>query len=313
MKKNAKIYVAGHTGLVGSALMRLLAAEGYKNLIAKTHKDLDLTDKKRVEAFFAGAKPDFVFLAAARVGGIQANNAYPAEFMYQNLMIQAHVIDLAYRYKVKKLIFLGSSCIYPKHCPQPMMEEFMLTGPIEPTNEPFAMAKLAGIKMCQAYNKQYKTHYIVAIPANVYGVCDHVDDSAHVVSALMKRFYDAKAKGEKEVVIWGSGKPRREFLYVDDLAAACLFLMRHYDSSEPINIGTGVETSIKELAGLIKRTAGYQGAIVYDMTKPDGNMRRFLDAKKIKKLGWKPSVGLKDGLQRTFTWFEKEVTAIRGC
>ncbi len=306
MKKNSSIYVAGHCGLVGSAFMRLLARKGYQKLITRTHRELDLTDKKKVEGFFAKQRPDYVFLSAARVGGISANSAYPAEFIYENLMIQANVIDAAYRFGVKKLLFLGSSCIYPKNCPQPMKEKFILSGPIEPSNEPFAMAKLAGIKMCQAYNKQYKTNFISVIPANVYGINDHADENAHVISALMNRFYVAKRKGEKKVVIWGSGRPKREFLYVDDLANACLFLMDHYDSNEIINIGTGVETSIKDLAAFIKTTTGFQGKLEYDANKPDGNLRRFLDTKKIKGLGWRSSIDLKNGLKRTFEWFKQQ-------
>jgi len=310
MKRDSSIYVAGHTGLIGSAIARRLKAEGYKNIITRRHEELDLTDRQKTEAFFTDEKPEYVFLSAAKVGGIYANSAYPAEFIYENLMIQTNTIDLSYRYGVKKLIFLISSCVYPKACPQPMREERILTGPIEPTSEPFAMAKLAGMEMCRAYDRQYGANFISVIAANIYGINDHLDDGSHVVSALIKRFHRAKTKGEEAVTIWGSGKPTRDFLYADDLADACLFLMDRYDSSGPINVGTGVETSIKELAALVKEISGFQGKIIYDTVKPDGNPRRLLDSGKIKALGWKPGIPLEKGLELTYNWYKGlEITA----
>lgn len=305
MKKNSSIYVAGHKGLVGSAIVRKLKLQGYKNIITRTHKELDLVDKKKVESFFAKEKPEFVFLAAAKVGGIYANNTYPAEFIYQNLMIQTNVIDLSCKYGVKKLLFLASSCIYPKTCKQPIREEYLLTGPIELTNEAFAVAKLAGIKMCQAYNRQYGTNFISVIAANVYGINDRFDKNAHVVSSLIKNFHEAKIKGQEAVTIWGSGKPKRDFLYVDDLADACLFLIKNYNSSEIINVGTSIETSIKELAELVRQITGFKGKTIYDATKPDGNLRRFLDSSKTKALGWEPNVVLNKGLRLTYDWYKK--------
>jgi GDP-L-fucose synthase len=305
MKKNSSIYVAGHKGLVGSAIVKKLKLQGYKNVITRTHKELDLVDKKKAESFFAKEKPEFVFLAAAKVGGIYANNTYPAEFIYQNLMIQTNVIDLSYKYGVKKLLFLASSCIYPKTCKQPIKEEYLLTGPIELTNEAFAVAKLAGIKMCQAYNRQYGTNFISVIAANVYGVNDRFDENAHVISSLIKNFHEAKIKGQEAVTIWGSGKPKRDFLYVDDLADACLFLIKNYNSSEIINVGTGIETSIKELADLVRQITGFKGKTIYDAAKPDGNIRRFLDSSKIKALGWKPNVVLNKGLRLTYDWYKE--------
>jgi len=305
MKKNSSIYVAGHKGLVGSAIVKKLKLQGYKNVITRTHKELDLVDKKKAESFFAKEKPEFVFLAAAKVGGIYANNTYPAEFIYQNLMIQTNVIDLSYKYGVKKLLFLASSCIYPKTCKQPIREEYLLTGPIELTNEAFAVAKLAGIKMCQAYNRQYGTNFISVIAANVYGVNDRFDENAHVISSLIKNFHEAKIKGQEAVTIWGSGKPKRDFLYVDDLVDACLFLMKNYNSSEIINVGTGIETSIKELAELVRQITGFKGKTIYDAAKPDGNLRRFLDSSKIKALGWKPNVVLNKGLRLAYNWYKE--------
>jgi len=305
MKRNSSIYVAGHKGLVGSAILRKLKSQGYRNIITRTHKELDLVDKKKAESFFAKEKPEYVFLAAAKVGGIYANNTYPAEFVYQNLMIQTNVLDLSYKYGVEKLLFLASSCLYPKTCKQPMKEEHVLTGPIELTNEAFAVAKLAGIKMCQAYNRQYSTNFISIIPANVYGVNDHCDENAHVVSSLIKNFHEAKTKGQKRVTIWGSGKPKRDFLYVDDIADACLFLMKNYSSSEIINVGTGIETSIKELAESVRQITGFKGQTTFDTTKPDGNPRRLLDSSKIKGLGWEPNIPLNKGLKLTYNWYKE--------
>jgi len=305
MKRNSSIYVAGHKGLVGSAIMRKLKSQGYRDIITRTHKELDLVDKKKVESVFAKEKPEYVFLAAAKVGGIYANNTYPAEFVYQNLMIQTNVLDLAYKYGVEKLLFLASSCLYPKTCKQPMKEEHVLTGPIELTNEAFAVAKLAGIGMCQAYNRQYRTNFISIIPANVYGINDRFDENAHVVSSLIKNFHEAKTKGRKCVTIWGSGKPKRDFLYVDDISDACLFLMKNYNSSEIITVGTGIETSIKELAESVRRTTGFKGKTTFDTTKPDGNPRRLLDSSKIKGLGWEPNIPLNKGLKLTYNWYKE--------
>ncbi|MCD4830501.1 MAG: GDP-L-fucose synthase [Anaerohalosphaeraceae bacterium] len=299
MEKNSLIYVAGHTGLVGSAIVRELELQGYKNIITRTHEELELLDRKEVDIFFAEQRPEYIFLAAAKVGGIYANNTFPAEFIYQNLMIQTNLIDLSYKHKVKKLLFLGSSCSYPKICPQPMKEEYLLTAPLEITNEPFAIAKLAGIKMCQAYNRQYGTNFISVIPSNAYGLNDHCGRNAHVVSSLINNFKEAKVNGSEVVTVWGSGKPKREFLYVDDLANACLFLMNNYDSTEVINIGSGVETSIKDLAEMLGRITGFNGRIIYDTSKPDGNTRRFLDSSRIKAIGWKPQTSLKDGIRFT--------------
>ncbi|OGW81899.1 MAG: GDP-fucose synthetase [Omnitrophica bacterium RIFCSPLOWO2_12_FULL_44_17] len=305
MNKNARIYIAGHQGFIGSAIARRLKSAGFRNLILRSHGELDLTDRSQTEIFFRKEKPEYVFLAAAKVGGIHANATYPAEFIYQNLMIQTNVIDLSYRYGIKKLLFLASSCVYPKICKQPMKENYLLTGAIEPTNEPFAVAKLAGIKMCQTYHRQYHTNFISVIPANVYGVNDHTGKDAHVVSSLMMKFLRAKSNGEKEVTVWGSGKPKREFLYVDDLAEACVFLMDQYNSSDVINVGAGKETSVRQLAAELKRITGFHGKIIFDTKKPDGNMRRFLDSGKIHALGWKAKTKLNDGLRRIYLWFKQ--------
>ena len=299
------MYIAGHTGLIGSALLQKLSSYGYQHIITRTHQILDLTDKNQVETFFSNEKPEYLFLAAAKVGGIHANSTYPAEFTYQNLMLQTNVVDLAYKYGVKKLLFLASSCIYPKICQQPMNEEYLLTGPIEPTNEPFGVAKLAGIKMCQAYNKQYGTNFISIIPSNVYGPNDHFNEDGHVIASLINKFHQAKVKKHDAVTIWGTGKPVRDFLYVDDLADACLFLMEHYNSSNVINIGTGSGTTIAELAGIIKNITSYQGEVIFDTTKPDGNPERRLDATKIYSLGWRPKTSLEEGLKLTYEWYKK--------
>ncbi|MDR4498230.1 MAG: GDP-L-fucose synthase [Candidatus Scalindua sp.] len=303
MNKNAKVYVAGHTGLIGSAILRELEALGYK-AVTRTRKEMDLTDKSKAEEFFAKERPEYVYLAAARVGGIRANSTYPAEFIFENLTIQTNVIDLSYRYPVKKLLFLASSCIYPKMCSNPIREEYMLSGPIEPTNEPYAIAKLAGIKMCQSYNYQYGTDFLPVIPANVYGINDHFDEDGHVVASLIKKFHEAKLTGYENVTIWGTGKPKREFFYVDDLAKACIFLMTGSQSGEVMNIGRGVETSIAELAEIIKKIVGFTGDIIYDTTKPDGNPQRLLDSSKINRLGWKAETGLEKGLQVTYEWYK---------
>ena len=305
MEKNVKIYVAGHTGLVGSAIVRKLKSVNYTNVIVRTHGEMDLISRGKVTEFFERERPEYVFLAAARVGGIHANSTYPAEFIYENLMIQTNVIDLSYRCGVKKLLFLASSCIYPKMCGQPMKEEYLLTGPIELTNEPFGMAKLAGVKMCQAYNRQYGTNFISVIPANVYGINDHFNEDGHVIASLIKKFHEAKIKENQVVTVWGTGKPKREFLYVDDLAEACIFLMDNYQENEPINVGTGVDTTVSELAELMKDITGFNGFIHYDHTKPDGNPIRLLDIKRINALGWSPKVPLEEGLRIVYDWYRK--------
>ena len=304
MERDAKIYIAGHRGLVGSAIYRKLVSEGYTNLITRDSKSLDLRRQADVEAFFEREKPEYVFLAAARVGGIHANNTYPAEFIRDNLMIQSNVIHSAYSTGVKKLLFLGSSCIYPKFSPQPMKEEYLLDGKLEPTNESYAVAKIAGIKMCQAYNRQYGTHFISVMPTNLYGPGDDFDlENSHVLPALIRKFHEAKVKNEPFVTVWGTGTPKREFLYIDDLADAGLFLMENYDDSEIINIGTGEDLSIGDLAALIKGITSYDGEIVYDVTKPDGTPRKLLDVSKLNSLGWKAKTGLRDGIIVTYNWF----------
>ena len=304
MTKDSKIHIAGHTGLVGSAILSRLKKDGYTNIILRTHHELDLTRQANVEEFFVRENPEYVFLAAAKVGGILANSSYPAQFIYENLAIQTNVIHSAYLCGVKKLLFLGSACSYPRECPQPMKEEYLLSGYLEPTNEPYAVAKIAGIKMCHAYNRQYGTNFICAIPTNTYGPSDNFgSEDSHVIPALIKKFHEAKIKREREVVIWGTGRPIREFLYVDDLADACIFLMQNYDESEGINVGVGEEASIKELAFLVKGAVGYDGDIIFDASKPDGSPRKLLDISKLKKLGWQAKISLKDGLQRTYNWY----------
>jgi GDP-L-fucose synthase len=306
MQKNSRIYIPGHTGLVGSALKRNLEGQGYENLICKTKEELDLMDEKTVEEFFGEEKPEYVFLAAAKVGGIKANNDYPADFIYQNLKIQNNIIHNAYKSGVKKLLFLGSSCIYPRECPQPIKEEYLLTGPLEQTNEPYAIAKIAGIKMCQAYNRQYGTKFISVMPTNLYGPNDNFDpETSHVLPALIRRFHEAKENNQKQVVIWGTGKPKREFLYVDDLADACIFLMNNYQNSEIVNIGTGEDLSIKELAEKIKKITGFQGGITHDTTKPDGTPRKLLDVSKLHNLGWQHKTDLEEGIKKTYNWFRR--------
>ena len=308
MNKDNKIYIAGHRGMVGSAILRRLEREGYKNLVTRARQELDLTDQQAVETFFQDEKPEYVFLAAAKVGGILANSTYPAEFIYENLAIQTNIIHQSYLHGVKKLLFLGSSCIYPKNAPQPMKEDCLLTGELEPTNEPYAVAKIAGIKMCQAYNKQYGTNFISVMPTNLYGPGDNYDlETSHVLAALIRKFHEAKQEGKPYVEVWGSGKPRREFLHVDDLAEACLFLMQKYDESEIVNIGTGSDLSIEELAELIKETIGYAGYIKYDSSKPDGTLLKLLDASRINKLGWQPKIKLAEGIKATYDNFVKKV------
>jgi GDP-L-fucose synthase len=306
MEKDAAIYVAGHKGLVGSAILRKLKAEGYSNVITREFKELDLRHQIAVDDFFKSEQPEYVFLAAAKVGGIMANSTYPVDFLRDNLLIQANIIEAAHKYGAKKLLFLGSSCIYPKLAPQPIKEEYLLTGELEPTNEPYAIAKIAGIKLCQAYNRQYQTNFISVMPANLYGPGDNFDlERSHVMAALIRKFHEAKINGTAQVVVWGSGKPFREFLHVDDLADVCLFLMNNYNSSEIINIGTGKDLSIAELAHLIKDTVGYQGEVVFDTSKPDGTPRKLLDVSKLFAMGWKPRITLKEGITATYNWYQK--------
>jgi GDP-L-fucose synthase len=306
MKKTAKIYVAGHRGLVGSSIVHALKKQGYKNLLLRTHKELDLLNQKSVEAFFKKERPEYVFLAAAKVGGIMANKTYPADFIHSNLVIQNNVIHNSYKYKVKKLLFLGSSCIYPKLCPQPIKEECLMTGELEPTNRAYALAKIAGIFECQSYNEEYHTNFISVMPTNLYGENDNFDlQNAHVLPAFIRKFHEAKIKKQPNVTVWGTGKAKREFLHADDLADACLFLMNKYDGSEIINIGTGVDLSIKQLAELIKKITEYKGKIIWDTTKPDGTPRKLLNVSKLHRLGWKHKINLKQGLTKTYDSYKK--------
>ncbi|MDQ5971627.1 MAG: GDP-L-fucose synthase [Patescibacteria group bacterium] len=305
MRKDSKIYIAGHMGLVGSALVRELKTQGYHNLILKNREDLDLTSQEEVKKFFEFEKPEYVFLAAAKVGGIVANNTYPADFIVDNLKIETNVIDNAYKNNVKKLLFLGSSCIYPKNSTQPIKEEYLLTGEIEPTNKAYAVAKIAGIVLCQSYVKQYGANFISVMPTNLYGENDNFDlQNSHVLPAMIRKFDDAIKNNLSEVVLWGTGAPRREFLHVDDLANACVFLMDNYNSPEIINIGTGVDLSILELANMVKEIVGYKGSIIWDSTKPDGTPRKLLDVTKIETLGWKHSLELKEGIKLTWEWYK---------
>ena len=304
MDERSKIYIAGHRGLVGSAIVRRLRAEGYTNLVTRTREELDLCDQAAVYRFFEEERPEYVFLAAAKVGGILANSQYPADFIRDNVLIQTNVIDAAYRYGVKKLLFLGSSCIYPKHAPQPMKEEYLLTGPLEPTNEPYAVAKIAGIKMVQAYRRQYGFNAISLMPTNLYGPGDNFDlETSHVIPALIRRFHEAKVKGQPQVVVWGTGSPRREFLHVDDLADAAVFLMKHYDEEAIINVGVGEDLTIRELAEIIREVVGYTGEIVFDPSKPDGTPRKLLDVSRLHALGWKAKIPLREGLEQTYRWY----------
>ena len=314
MNLQDKIYIAGHRGLVGSALMRRLTAEGYTNIITRTHAELDLTDQLAVQMFFEKEKPDYVFLAAAKVGGIHANNTYPAEFIHSNLTIQTNVIHEAYRVSVKRLLFLGSSCIYPRDCPQPMKEEYLLTGPLEPTNRPYAVAKIAGIEMCWSYNRQYSTQYLAVMPTNLYGPGDNYDlNNSHVIPALIRKFHEAKVLKSKETMVWGSGTPRREFLYSDDMADACVYLMNLPDTDfcqlltadgpPLINIGTGEDLTIRELAELVKGVVGFAGAIAFDATKPDGTPRKLMDVSRLHTLGWQAETQLDEGLQHAYRIF----------
>jgi GDP-L-fucose synthase len=323
MDKHAKIYVAGHRGLVGSALVRRLQAEGYDNLLLRTHAELDLTDQAAVDAFFCKAQPDYVFLAAAKVGGIVANNTYPAEFIRDNLAIQTHIIHAAYQNQVKRLLFLGSSCIYPKLAPQPMKEEHLLTGPLEPTNRPYALAKIAGVEMCWSYNRQYGTKYLAAMPTNLYGPGDNYHpENSHVIPALIRKFHEAKVRGDKEVVVWGTGTPRREFLYSDDMADACVFLMNLPDDKfesllgsdeaktgrfEPplVNVGVGEDVTIKDLAELVQVATGFEGRIALDTSKPDGTPRKLMDVTRLRQIGWQAQTALSAGLATAYRDFQQ--------
>ncbi|WP_135609973.1 GDP-L-fucose synthase [Methanococcoides sp. AM1] len=310
MNLNSKIYIAGHRGMVGSGIIRKLESKGYTNLITRTHNDLDLINQQAVNNFFETEKPEYVFLAAAKVGGIFANSTYPAEFIYENLMIEANVIHAAYTYGVKKLLFLGSSCIYPKFAPQPMKEEYLLTGELEVTNEAYAIAKIAGIRLCKHYNQQYGTNFMSVMPTNLYGQNDNFDlESSHVMPALIRKFHEAKIDDEPEIVIWGTGSPRREFLHVDDMADACVHLMENYDESdigEFVNIGVGKDITIRELAELIGDIVGYEGEIVYDKSKPDGTPQKLLDVSRLNRLGWEAKIPLRNGIMQTYEWYKSE-------
>jgi GDP-L-fucose synthase len=319
MDQHSKIYIAGHRGLVGSALVRQLQAQGYNNLLTRTHAELDLTDQNAVATFFDAEKPDYVFLAAAKVGGIHANNTYPASFLHENLVIQSNVIHQSYLQGVKRLLFLGSSCIYPRDCPQPIKEEYLLTGPLEPTNRPYALAKIAGIEMCWSYNRQYETQYMAVMPTNLYGGGDNYHpQNSHVIPALIRKFHEAKVNRQPVVTVWGTGTPKREFLYSDDMAAGCVFVMNLPDAiyrpllaqdsnhglPPLLNLGYGDDLTIAQLAQQIKEVTGYEGKIVFDTTKPDGTMRKLMDSSRLKQLGWQPLVDLKTGLKRAYADFK---------
>jgi len=311
MDKKSKIYLAGHRGLVGSAIKRKLESKGYSNLIFRTHGELDLTNQQAVNEFFEREKPEYVFLAAAKVGGILANNTYPAEFIYENLMIEANIIHASYRNGVKKLLFLGSSCIYPKLAPQPLKEEYLLTGPLEETNEAYAIAKIAGIRLCKHYNQQYVTNFISVMPTNLYGPNDNFDlETSHVMPALIRKFHEAKVKNEPEVVIWGTGKPLREFMHVDEFPERCVYLMEKYntdDIGEFVNIGVGKDITIGELSEVIKEIVGFEGTIRKDLSKPDGTPQKLLDITKLSSLGWKAKISLRDGIEQTYEWYQSQI------
>lgn len=306
--RGSKVYVAGHRGLVGSAIVRALQRHGFTNILTRTRAELDLRDREAVWQFFETERPEYVYLAAAKVGGILANARYPVDFLEDNLYIQTNVISAAHAFGVKKLLFLGSSCIYPKFAPQPLIEEYLLTGPLEPTNEPYAIAKIAGIELVQAYRRQYGAHFISAMPTNLYGPGDNFDlETSHVLPALIRKIHEAKVRGEASVTVWGTGTPRREFLHVDDLAEACLFLMEHYDDAVPINVGTGEDLTIRELAEIVRDVVGFQGEIVFDPSKPDGTPRKLLDVSRITSLGWKPTIPLRQGIEMTYRWYLSHV------
>ncbi len=313
MDKTDKIYVAGHRGLVGSAVVRRMTADGYENLLLRTSRELDLREQSEVRDFFSSEKPDYVILAAAKVGGILANDTYPAEFLYDNLMMEVNVIHAAHLSGVKKLLALGSTCIYPKMASQPLNEDALLSGPLEPTNEWYAVAKIAGIKMCQAYRRQYGSHFIAAMPTNLYGQGDNFDlEKSHVMPAMIRKFHEAKLAESDQVTLWGTGSPLREFLHVDDLADACLFLLENYDESGIINIGVGDDLKIAELADIVRDVVGFKGEIVYDTTKPDGTPRKLVDTARINALGWKTEIGLHDGIRQTYEWFLENTGSLRG-
>jgi GDP-L-fucose synthase len=315
MKLSDRVYVAGHRGLVGSVILRRFQRAGYTTLLTRTHAELDLTDRAAVDQFFAAAQPEYVFVAAARVGGILANSTFPADFIRDNLAIALNVIDGAYRFGVRKLLFLGSSCIYPRLAPQPLKEEYLLTGPLEPTNEAYAVAKIAGIQLCRAYNRQYGTDFVSVMPTNLYGPDDNFDlQTSHVLPALIRKFHEAKVRNEPEVVVWGSGRPRREFLHVDDLADACLFVMERVSVRQGIagpdllNVGVGKDLEIRELADLVRDVVGYRGAIVYDTSKPDGTPRKLLDVSRLRAMGWQARIPLREGIEGTYRWYTERVS-----
>ena len=304
MDKTAKIYIAGHRGMVGSAIARRLTAAGYTNLVTRARSELDLTRQIEVISFLERERPDYIFFAAARVGGIHANNTYRAEFIYQNLMMEANIVHAAWQAGVQRLLFLGSSCIYPRDCPQPMKEEYLLTGPLEQTNEPYAISKIAGIKLCESYNRQYGTQYVSAMPTNLYGPNDNYDlNNSHVLPALIRKAHEAKARGDQELVVWGSGAPRREFLYVDDMAEACVFLMESGISDGLLNIGSGEDVTIRELAETVMSVVGFKGNIVFDVNKPDGTPRKLLDVERMRALGWQAGIPLSDGIAKAYKDF----------
>lgn len=306
MNKDSKIYVAGNKGLVGSAIVRNLMKKGYTNIIEKNHSELDLMDEQAVRSFFEEEKPEYVVLAAAKVGGIQANSTYPVDFIYENMQIQNNVIKAAHDFNASKLLFLGSSCIYPKRCPQPIKEEYLLSGYLEPTNEAYALAKIAGLKMCQFFKRQYGDNFISCMPTNLYGPNDNYDlNSSHVMPALIRKFHEAKVNNEDSVEVWGTGKPLREFLYVDDMADACVFLMENYDGEEHVNVGTGKELTIGQLAEMIKKVVGFSGELTFNSEKPDGTMRKLLDVSKLEDTGWKYRVELEDGIRKSYKWFKE--------
>jgi len=321
MNKNSKIYVAGHRGLVGSAIMRQLEANNFSNIITRSHAELDLCNQSAVQSFFAEQKPEYVILAAAKVGGIHANNTYPAEFIYENIMVEANVVDASYKNNVKRLLFLGSSCIYPKLAEQPMREDSLLTSELEPTNEPYAVAKITGIKLCESYNRQYGTDYRSVMPTNLYGQGDNFHpENSHVIPALIRRFHEAKQRGDTEVTVWGTGKAKREFLHVDDMAAASLFVMQLDDDTyksntremlSHINIGTGMDCSIAEMAETVKRVVGFNGKLIFDTSQPDGAPRKLLDVSRLKAMGWQSAISLEDGLASTYEWFIKNEQDLR--
>lgn len=312
LSKSTRIFVAGHRGLVGSSVTRALRKNGYENLILRSHHDLDLTDQLAVRQFFQAERPEVVIMAAARVGGILANNSRPATFIRDNLLIQDNVIDASYRSGVAKLVFLGSSCIYPKLSPQPIKEEYLLTGPLETTNEWYAIAKIAGVKMCQAYRREYGFNAISLMPTNLYGPGDNFElRNSHVLPALIRRFHEAKVRGDESVAVWGSGTPRREFLHVDDLAEAILYLLHAYDAEPILNIGWGQDVTIRELAELVLSAIGYSGRLVFDATKPDGTPRKLLDVTRVSQLGWRPTITLKDGIEQTYAWFKEHSAEVR--